>query len=388
MTERESPAETMRAAMTAAQESEPGETIDETISAPAEAAPDESAATPAEAKVDATGRAHGPDGKFASRDSNAGGPTGPAKETPPTAGEPEAAGSELGPLEPPHKWPLEQQQLFRKQPKEVQEWMMARDKEVGDAYGRKTSELAEQRRQFEPLAAIAQQRDLQRHGVTPAQYFSELDRVYNEAIKRPDVFVQQFARQFGVDLAGLVGGARPAQPADDYNDPTVVAMQAEIAGLKQQLGQVGTGVQAWQQQQQAMQRQQIESSLVQQINAFASATDQAGNPIRPYFEEVADDMVLHLNGLSAMGRQPTLQDLETAYNRAVWGNDATRAKLEAAREAQATRQRQEEARKHATAARKASTSITGTPAGSAAPAPARDATEEFRRNFDRSRSVA
>lgn len=383
MTERESPAETMRAAMTAAQESEPGETIDETISAPAEAAPDESAATPAEAKVDSTGRAHGPDGKFSAKETKV-----EDKPRVEASAEPKAAGRDLGPLEPPHKWPLEQQQLFRKQPKEVQEWMMARDKEVGDAYGRKTSELAEQRRQFEPLAAIAQQRDLQRHGVTPAQYFSELDRVYNEAIKRPDVFVQQFARQFGVDLAGLVGGARPAQPADDYNDPTVVAMQAEIAGLKQQLGQVGTGVQAWQQQQQAMQRQQIESSLVQQINAFASATDQAGNPIRPYFEEVADDMVLHLNGLSAMGRQPTLQDLETAYNRAVWGNDATRAKLEAAREAQATRQRQEEARKHATAARKASTSITGTPAGSAAPAPARDATEEFRRNFDRSRSVA
>jgi hypothetical protein len=58
---------------------------------------------------------------------------------------------------------------------------------------------------------------------------------------------------------------------------------------------------------------------MQEVEAFASRLDDAGKPLHPYFDEVADDIV----GLIQAGQAA---DLQSAYEKAIWLNPVTRDK--------------------------------------------------------------
>lgn len=69
------------------------------------------------------------------------------------------------------------------------------------------------------------------------------------------------------------------------------------------------------------QRQQVESArsyAMEEVEAFAGEVTADGTPAHPYFDEVADDIVLHL-------QNPKIS-LAEAYERAIYANPVTRAK--------------------------------------------------------------
>ncbi len=111
---------------------------------------------------------------------------------------------------------------------------------------------------------------------------------------------------------------------------------------------------------------------MQQINSFAKASDKDGALLHPHFADVEADMAkLHQAALARKEDPPTLEQL---YETAVWTNTSTRALLTQAQRdafqreaADKDRERTEQARVKAEAARKAGSSIRGAPGSGQAP---------------------
>lgn len=174
-------------------------------------------------------------------------------------------------------------------------------------YTRKTQELAEQRKGIEPLQGVIQQFGdyLGQVGVTADQAVSTLLQTeYGLRNGTPDQkqqILSNLAQQYGVEL-GMPQGASQA-------DQTINRLQAQIQELQSQI----QGFSAQQQQQQSQ-------TIEQQISEFQSAKSDHGKPLHPHFEAVQEDMAKLITGGYAT-------DLKEAYDKAVWANPETRAKL-------------------------------------------------------------
>lgn len=106
-------------------------------------------------------------------------------------------------------------------------------------------------------------------------------------------------RELGRNLGLQAQDENQAQP-----DPELLAVKQEVTQLRQSLTQ----------REQAAQ-QEAHSKVAKEVEVFAS------DPAHPYFEDVADDMMVILQGSKA-----TLQE---AYEKAIWANPVTRAKEQA-----------------------------------------------------------
>jgi hypothetical protein len=141
-----------------------------------EAAPEKTTETP-EPKVDATGRAHAPDGKFTNKKSATAEPSEqePAKTEAapaPAAADPAQA---VQPVEPHARWSAELKAEFTKWSPEVQKAFKDRYGETEADYTRKTQELAETRKGIEPLLSEVQRQDpvFKHLGVSPQQFLEQ-----------------------------------------------------------------------------------------------------------------------------------------------------------------------------------------------------------------------
>lgn len=239
------------------------------------------------------------------------------------------ADDELDVLTAPQHWKTDIQELFSKLGgveggRDWQQFLLDRHKEMEGDYTRKTQELADNRKQFETqfneyqqfnqmVAPFAQQWQMQ--GMSVQQGMGQLLSYAQALAQDPQGTVLHLAKQYGVDLESAVGEL-------PYVDPQVQAMQ-------DQLQQTQSALQQMQQQQQESQQ----TAVVQQIQQFADATDEQGQPLRPHFETVYDQMVQ----LIQLGHA---QDLETAYKKAVQLNPEIQADMRKLEEEAAAKARQ------------------------------------------------
>lgn len=118
-----------------------------------------------------------------------------------------------------------------------------------------------------------------------------------------------------------------------YIDPHV---QDQLRTLQNQNQQFQQAIGQFQQGQQ----QQSAQAIQNEINTFASMQDDSGQPAHPFFERVNKDMAVLLqmpnNGID---------DLKTAYDRAVQYNPEIQAELAAQQEKEKAQARQAEAQK-------------------------------------------
>ena len=205
----------------------------------------------------------------------------------------------LQPIEAPARWTADDKAKFAAWPRDVQEAVVERYKAIEADYTRKTQEAAEIRKSAEPwLNAVRpfephlQQVALQT-GVAPHDLLSKLISAdYQLRTGDPQskaLAFQQIAQFYGVDIAG--GQFVQANPAD-------LQLRQEIADLRQ-----------WRDQFQSQQQQQQTEQVSLQIDAFASAKDEAGRPRYPHFERVRGIM----GQIMAQGQAATLED---AYRQA------------------------------------------------------------------------
>lgn len=209
-------------------------------------------------------------------------------------GEPEA-------LEPPARWSKEDKDAFAALDRASQELVLKREKDVESYLTKGSQQIAETRKRFEALEQVLEGRreTIAREGMNEADYVQQLFSISDYAANNPAEFIQWFAQQRGVDLTQLNAGTQ----GTTQRDPALLQTQQELASIKQLLNQ------QTQAQQDAAQRQ-----AQAQIDKFATS----GNA--PYFDKVQDAMAKLIESGEA-------QDLEDAYEQAIWKNKEVRAEL-------------------------------------------------------------
>lgn len=178
------------------------------------------------------------------------------------------------------------------------------------------------------------------NGMTDAQALNQLLALSDFAGRDPQGFIKYIAQNNGVDLEELVLGAEPV-------DPQYKALQDQIAELQ------GARTRDTQQQQQAAHQKMVDG-----VVAFASEAGQDGQPLRPYFGELGNDVLPFISAVKAQNPNwPHTQVLQEAYDRACWGTPSVRSKMQAAANAAGEAERLRQGAEKAEKARTASASV-------------------------------
>lgn len=185
------------------------------------------------------------------------------------------------------------------------------------------------------------------NGMAPAQAIHQLLALSDFAFRDPPGFIQYMAQNNGVDLVQLVLGMEQAAANQPPVDPRFKAMEDELARL-----------QGWRAGVEQQQKQAQHQSTVNHVNAFAAEKDAQGNLLRPYFAELGQGILPYVDMVKSQNPNwPHSQVLQEAYDRAVWGNPSTRAKLQQAVDTAADAGRLRQQAERVASARTASASV-------------------------------
>ena len=290
----------------------------------------------------------------------------------------------VAPLEFPEHWSEDRRSLIGALPPEHRERVFSQWRDLENEHVNRQRELADQRKGIEPLLAVLEplRPQMAMQGIAPEvalqSFLAGMQRLRTD----PQQGLYELAEQVGRPLAGSASardlirrlssalgvdalGASPDQAASaeeiEWLDPRaareVTALRSQLSGLQQQLA-------TFTQQQQLSAQQQA----AQQAQAFSEAKAADGTPLRPHFAAVRQEMARLIGAGVA-------QDLETAYERAIWSNPQIRQQLVEA-ERKAVAEKAEADRKAAVAKAKAATAAPGGHSRPGATRPADDLTLE------------
>lgn len=292
------------------------------------------------------------------------------------AAEPEGEGEQKAEakadLEAPSNWSKARKEQFAEQPEGAKKFILDRHREMEADYTRKTSEIAEFKREYGTIDQLFSpyKNQMRQSGYTPATvvqaWFSAEQALMNPATRTQAI--RDLASAYKVDL-GEVAGAKTATPAADPNDPEAVAKQQleeilapYVTPLRQQVEELNgklTQQEQFRSQFTESQRNDQQQRVLNEIQSFANAKDTAGTLAHPYFTDVENDMAFMAAGYQQMNQPvPSLEDL---YQRAVRANPATFERLQAAQRVAAVNEANGAARARAAKAKAAGSSITGAP---------------------------
>ena len=259
-----------------------------------------------------------------------------APETPETPAEPTDA--------PPH-WDIKDQEMFRKQTPEAQEFLIARLNGMETAHMKRSTEIAPVRKLTEAWDPYCKQ-----IGTTPDRFFDDIGRTAyslqtgnNE--QRINILLG-LARDLGVDFGQNGGQAPPTAEEDPFGIQQKI--QQAVGPLVQQV----QGIQGNIQNNSQAQQQQATQAAQGQIESFREAKGADGKLAHPYFDEVYDEMLATAQAKQELN-QPV--DLAQLYEATCWSNADVRQKIQN-REAWVKRQA---AQQKATQQRTATGSLTG-----------------------------
>lgn len=262
-------------------------------------------------------------------------------------GTPEPVEPAAEPVEPeaptidfPAAWKKDYSEHWGTLPRDVQQYIVEREKQAQQGINEKGQALSELEKQYQPLQEVIQPyaQTFAMQGMTPVQGISQLLAYQQALTENPQETLMQLAQAYGVDL-------QQAFENQPYVDPQVQTLQQKLESLEQQQAQAAQS-----------QQQRQHEAIVEQIAQFASAADESGNPKHPHFESVYDDIVT----LMQMGRASSLED---AYAKAVQYNPEVQAQLREQQEQVVAEQKAAEAQK----AREAARTVTSKRAADPAP---------------------
>ena len=200
------------------------------------------------------------------------------------------------PLEAPKNWSEDVRSKFKDLPRDAQEYMLKRDKEMTADYTRKTQEVAQQRKSFESLDKVIapMRQQIAASGVGEAEYISRLLNADMALRNNPKMAIKQLAQGYGIDLSSIEENV-------DWNDsdPQITQLQQQNQAILAELNQ--------------FKRQNLQSARQQtenQISAFAESKDEKGNLKYPHFEKVRVKMGNLIDAGEAKG-------LEDAYAKSI-----------------------------------------------------------------------
>lgn len=257
---------------------------------------------------------------------------------------PEDPHAEEAAVEAPENWPDEDREMFAKQPQEVQKYLLNRHKAMEGDYTRKAQEIAEYRKEYEPVHEMFKPhlQQLRQQGLTPSALIAEWAQIAQQLQNNPAQTLQMLAKYHNVDLS-------QTDAQTEFQDPAVSELQQQLNSLQQSLTQ----------REQSDFQARIDARNLE-IQQFSEEKTEAGELAHPYFGDVMDEMAALAKTAQAEGRSPNLKDL---YDKAVWMNTSVRNKILSSQREAEDKKRQEEARQKAAKAKQASRSVTGSPGG-------------------------
>lgn len=219
------------------------------------------------------------------------------------------SGEALTALEAPKHWNEGDRGLFGKAPREIQQRWIDREKEQQKGLDGKFQEIAGFRREKEQLDEMLAPyaRDLELQGISRPQFIGSLVGAHKFLLENPPEALKWLAQQYGVDLATLTEQSAP--------DPQLAKLNKGFQSIEQRLNGFVTA-----------QQQAEHQANFSKVTSFAEAKDEKGQPLHPYFDEVASDVL----ALMKSG----IRDLDTAYTKAVRMNDEVFAKVQAGKAVQ------------------------------------------------------
>lgn len=283
--------------------------------------PEVSRETPAEKPAE-----RGPDGKFA------------AKAPPPAE-----VASQAPADEPPSSWRAETKALWKEidakfgpeQGKLLKEELRKREGDYIKGLKAKDEEVTRFKSFHDQVNPVLEpvMAQWQQQGVSPAQALQHLIGLQTQFQRDPAGTIRWLANTAKIDLSTLVGAAQASGDTPEGQIPP--QLQQVIHGLQSKLQALETG---WESQNMA--------ARTAEIQAFMDEKGQDGQPLRPFINDVMQDLQAELQIIRQT--QPNLSVRETmskAYEAAIWRNPETRQRMMDAatgqkREAEAAEQRQ------------------------------------------------
>lgn len=315
-------------------------------------------------------RVRGPDGKFVKAETTETVPAEVAIETTPET-KPAAVVAE-----PPAAWSEAHKATFRKLDPEGQKFLVERQAEMQADYSRKTASIAALDRDYRPVADMLSPHDaeMRSKGFTPAtliKAWMDAETQLGSPATAPGL-IKTLVENYKIDrgaVARALGLTTPAAgteqpPAPAATDPIVLPpeLAAKLNGFDQFIAQQTRQ----QQEQQAQQQRETTNRVMSTIDQFREAKDDKGGLLHPHFADVEGQMTAL--ALAARTRGEAVPALDELYEQAVWATPATRAKqLEAtsaadeARRTAADAERAKQIRAKAEQARRAGSSVVGSP---------------------------
>lgn len=209
----------------------------------------------------------------------------------------------------PNSWTAEMKAAWDRLPAEVRPYIAQREAEAHKAI----TTMGQTLKQYEPIGqTIARYHPIiQQTGMAPEQAIERLFTAQAKLMQDPIGGIEEIARSFGVNLRDVYG----AQP--DPNDPSTAPLVRKLSQVEERLAQQQQYIESLEAAR-TQHAQQSEQALMAQaateIETFKAANPLIEEPgIRPLMAQFVEQ------GLS----------LQDAYDRAIWADPATRAKVQA-----------------------------------------------------------
>lgn len=197
-------------------------------------------------------------------------------------------------MDAPKSYTKEYQDTFKTLSPDWRKYLIEREKQVERGFSEKNNRIESYK--WADNAFNSRQERMAKLGFSKAQDYIEHMTAIDDALElNPAETIKALANAYGVNFG------------ETTNSNTEV--QRQIATMQQEM-QSYRDFMASQQQQ----------AVNNEFNAFINAKDEAGNPKHPHFEDVRADMLEII-------KQGGAKNLEEAYDRAIWVNEAVRAKL-------------------------------------------------------------
>ncbi len=282
---------------------------------------------------DKANKARDEGGRFAAKDGEKAAAEAVKPDVKAEAPKPEAKQPDAKVAPPPQSWPKELHEKWSAVPPEVQAQITKRETEAHQTISR----LGQIAKQAEPLTRIINERQgyLRQTGIAPTEFITRAIDI-SQRMDSGDAIgaLRDLAAAYKID---------PSQLAPNPLDPPEMdTLRREVAELRQQLSA--------RQHQERVTAEQSAAQREQGLHQLVTEVRQG----KEHWSEVETELLASIGALQKTNPSLSPKELlEQAYDRAVWANPTTRAKLEAQRAEKAERDRIEAAKKAGEAAKRA-----------------------------------
>jgi len=234
--------------------------------------------------------------------------------------------------QPPEHWSAEDRATFAKLPLEGQSFLMRRHQEMEADYTRKAQAASGAVQFTQALAPVFEdpviQGSLQQYGLNAAQAVQQW-AAYHKRAQSPDprekiTMLAEIAQNMGFDPARLFVTTQSNPPPnlsqEDMNDPAIRYFADHASRTQSELQAVKTQIQTMLNAEAEQREKTSIDAALQTIEQFEHEKDASGRLLRPYFNDVVDDVLEIFEAHPERG-------LQDAYRRAVRTNDAAFEKL-------------------------------------------------------------